>query len=257
MPIQSHDNAKFKAVLELIHSSRERRKRRQTFIEGIHLCAAYLERFGAPVLIVVTETALANPQVAPLLGPRGTPLLQLNAALFRELSQVQHGIGIAYVIATPHSALPERISQTTVYLDQVQDPGNVGTILRTCAAAGVRRLIASPGTAYCWAPKVVRAAMGAHFLIDIHEGVNWPQLQPCIAVPTMSTVMGAKLSLWQADLRAPCLWLFGNEGAGLSPAIQAQVQNQLMVPIDPTVESLNVAAAVAICLFEQRRQQLR
>ena len=254
--VQSRENAKFKALVDLIHSSRERRKRQQTFIEGIHLCAAYRQRFGPPDLIVVTENALAHPQVQPLLVAGSVTVLQLTLALFRELSQVQHGIGIAYVIATPHDPLPERITATAVYLDRVQDPGNVGTILRNCAAAGVKHVFASPGTAFCWAPKVVRAAMGAHFLVDIHEGVAWPQLAPRLAIRTVSTALVASQSIWQCDLRAPCLWLFGNEGAGLSEVIFAQVDATVTVPIAPMVESLNVAAAVAVCLFEQLRQQL-
>ena len=98
--------------------------------------------------------------------------------------------------------------------------------------------------------------MGAHFLIEIHEGVTWPLLRPRLAVRTLSTALSASQSIWQSDLRAPCLWLFGNEGAGLAQAILAQVDSTVTVPIAPAVESLNVAAAVAICLFEQRRQQL-
>lgn len=253
--VVSADNPRFRGAQDLVQSSRERRKREQTFIEGIHLCKTYLDRGGHPSQVFVTEAALQNPEVAALWPQLRADRVILTPALFRELSQVEHGVALAFVIDTPRIELPEQISSTAVYLDRVQDPGNVGSILRCCAAAGVGHLITSPGTAFCWAPKVLRAAMGAHFLLSIHEGVSWSALQPRIQVPVIATSGVAGQNLWESDLRGPCVWLFGNEGAGLAPEITLAAKQQVAIPLDPRVESLNVAAAVAIVLFEQRRQQ--
>ena len=253
--IQSRENPRFRTALDLVQSSRERRKRQQTFIEGIHLCRAFLERGSRPLQMFATQASLENPQVDQLWQVIEAERVLLTPALFRELSQVEHGPAIAYVIETPQASLPETVSQSSVYLDRIQDPGNVGSILRSCAAAGVSNLFASPGTAFCWSPKVLRSAMGAHFLINIHEGVAWRDLHPRLRLNSLATAADAADIIWKSDLRSPCIWLFGNEGAGLEPGIRATVQSWVSIPIQTQVESLNVASAVAICLFEQRRQQ--
>lgn len=253
--IQSKDNPRFRSALDLVQSSRERRKRHQTFIEGIHLCRAFEQGGGTPLQILSTELALQNAEVAALWNRTSQEHCLLSAGLFRELSQVDNGVAIAYVIDTPRAELPETITSTSVYLDRVQDPGNIGSILRCCAAAGVGNLITSPGSAFCWAPKVLRAAMGAHFLVNIFEGVTWQSLKPRVRISRLATAANAAQTLWDAKLSEPCLWMFGNEGAGLAAEIGAQVDRWISIPINPQVESLNVAAAAAVCLFEQRRQQ--
>jgi RNA methyltransferase, TrmH family len=177
--------------------------------------------------------------------------------LFKSISTLQNGPGIAFAIDTPAPALPSSIDRDAVYLDRVQDPGNVGTILRTCAAAGVQVVLTAPGTAFCWSPKVLRAAMGAHFHLSIHEAVPWHVVSPRLKVEAVGTRAGNAESVFDADLAAPTLWLFGNEGEGLSSEASGSVGCWLRIPQEAGVESLNVAAAVAVCLFEQRRQRAR
>ena len=199
------------------------------------------------------SAAARDPETrAELLGGR---CVELGAGLFGELSQVEHGIGIAYVIDTPADRLPEVIDADALYLDGLQDPGNVGTILRTCAAVGVNRVITAPGTAWCWSPKVLRAGMGAHFALEIHESIAWDRVLPLLRLPMMATAAQARQTVWQADLRAPRLWLFGAEGSGLDPERQAPGLHWVSIPQRPAVESLNVAVAAAVCLFEQLRQR--
>lgn len=253
--VQSKDNPRFRAALDLVHSSRERRKQQQTFIEGIHLCRTFVEQGSAPRQVFATQASLEHPEVAVLWQQPDVEHILLSPGLFRELSQVDHGQAIAFVIDTPKSELPAVVDQSSVYVDRVQDPGNVGAILRCCAAAGVVNLFTSSGTAFCWSPKVLRSAMGAHFLINIFEGVAWSDLQPRLRIASLATAADAPGSIWQTDLRAPCIWLFGNEGAGLEQSIRSTVGSWVSIPIQARVESLNVANAAAICLFEQRRQQ--
>lgn len=264
--IRSRDNPAFKQLLRITASARERRQLGVSFIEGIHLCESYLGRFGAPRQVVHTEAALADPQVRALVDAAlgdpnsrtdllGGRCVELGDGLFGELSQVEHGIGIAYVIDTPADHLPQVLDSDALYLDALQDPGNVGTILRTCAAVGVHRVITAPGTAWCWSPKVLRAGMGAHFALEIHESIPWEKVLARLRVPVMATAAQARQTIWQADLRGPRLWLFGSEGSGLDLERQAPGLAWVSIPQRPAIESLNVAVAAAVCLFEQLRQR--
>jgi len=265
--IASRDNPLYRQLLRVVESARERRTLGVSFLEGVHLCEAYLAGGGVPRLCVVGAGAREHPEVAPLLAraqaagpPSGLPgfdggVCELADGLFRTLSQVASGVGLAFVIDTPRAELPARIARDTVYLDGLQDPGNVGTILRSCAAAGVGLVITAPATAWCWSPKVLRAAMGAHFALVVVESVPWEAIAARLAVGAIATSPHAAESLWEVDLRGPALWRFGTEGRGLDAAQVTAGTRWLRIPQHPGVESMNVAAAVAVCLFEQRRQR--
>ena len=253
--LTSRDNATFRELAELAPSARERRRRGRSVLEGIHLCEAWLERFGSPLIAAATEAALSHPEVAPLLARHLVAAHVLSDELFAAVSTVQHGIGLVFVVDTPRPALPAAVAGDAVYLDRIQDPGNVGTLLRSCAAAGVTTVLTAPGTAWCWSPKVLRAGMGAHFHLAIHEGVTWQTLRARLAVEAVGTRATQARSLFETDLRPPMLWLLGNEGEGLSQEIAADVARWVRIPQAAGVESLNVAAAAAVCLFEQRRQR--
>jgi TrmH family RNA methyltransferase len=116
-------------------------------------------------------------------------------------------------------------------------------------------VVTTPGTAWCWAPKVLRAAMGAHFALAIHESQAWEALLPLLRVPLAGTLAHGGESLFDRDLVPACAWVFGGEGDGIDPGIEGRLDWRVTIPQARTVESLNVAAAAAICLFEQRRQR--
>jgi TrmH family RNA methyltransferase len=253
--ITSRDNPTFKQIAGIASSARERRKAGASFIEGIHLCQAYLQRHGRPLVVVHTHGASADPDARRWALVDAPQRYALSEAMFREISQVENGVGLAYVIETPSPMLSQRIEGDAVYLDRIQDPGNVGALLRACAAAGVACVITAPGTASCWSPKVLRAGMGAHFALHIHEGIPFATLMPRLSMPVFVTLADAAESLYRADLTSPCLWVFGNEGSGVSDEIVAAAQRRIRIPQAPLVESLNVANAGALCLFEQRRQR--
>jgi RNA methyltransferase, TrmH family len=253
--ITSRDNALLRELVDLAHSARERRRQARSVLEGVHLCEAYLQRHGAPRIAVVSDSGQRHPEVGPLLERHRLRPTVVADELFRLISTVQHGVGVAFAIDTPDPPLPARLDADAVYLDRLQDPGNVGTILRSCAAAGVSTVLTAPGTAFCWSPKVLRAAMGAHFHLRLHESVPWDAVAQRLVVEAVGTRAADAGSLFEADLSAPRLWLFGNEGEGLSEQPSAAVRRWLRIPQALGVESLNVAAAVAVCLFEQRRQR--
>ena len=255
--ITSKDNALMREVAQLAHSARERRRLGRSVLEGIHLCEAFVQQPAQPLLAVVSDSAREHPQVEPLLRDAAWDVVHVPDELFASLSTLQQGVGIAFVIDTPRIELPESLTGDAVFLDRIQDPGNVGTVLRSCAAAGIGTVITAPGTAWCWSPKVLRAGMGAHFHLRIHEAAPWATVQPRLTGRIVGTRAHPSQSLFDADLRGPTVWLFGSEGEGLSEAVQPDVALWVGIPQQPSVESLNVAAAAAVCLFEQRRQRTR
>jgi TrmH family RNA methyltransferase len=256
--ISSRDNPLYKELKHLATSSQARRKAGRTLLEGVHLCDAYLQHIGAPVLCVVSESSPEHPEVASILGKceaARAPCITLPDALYQVLSQVEHGIGLLFVIDTPHPVLPHALSQSAVLLDNLQDPGNLGSILRSAAAAGIRDVFCSKGTAFAWSPKVLRAGMGAHFLLNIFENVELAPLLQASGMAVLATSSHAQKRIYDIDLRQPVSWLFGHEGQGISRELLALATCQVSIPHLGEIESLNVAASAAICFFEQVRQK--
>jgi TrmH family RNA methyltransferase len=258
MRITSDANAYYRHLQRLASSSRACREAGRTLAEGIHLveCAASAR---ADILTVVLSEAAA-PEAKSLgesvAANAGCRVIDLSPRLYSAISPVEHGTGIVAEIAITQHALPRALGADAVYLDGVQDPGNAGALLRTAAAAGIRHVAASCGTTFLWSPKVLRAAMGAHFVLALYEDVPADQLAAAFAAERLAADAHATESLYAANWgMSPTVWLFGAEGAGLAKTTASQAQRRLRIPIDPDVESLNVAAAAAICLFEQRRRR--
>ena len=254
-PISSRDNPLYKELRHLATSSQARRRAQRTLLDGVHLCSAYLAHCGLPPLCVVGESARHNPEVSGLLERcAAAQRIVLPDALFHGLSQVEHGIDLLFVIDTPQPRAVRRLERSAVLLDNLQDPGNVGSILRSAAAAGISTVYCGPGTAFAWSPKVLRAGMGAHFGLEIHEQADLAALVDAASVPVLATSSHADATLYEADLRQPLAWVFGHEGQGVSADLLARASRRLAIPHLGEMESLNVAASAAICLFEQVRQ---
>ena len=256
--ITSRENPLYKQLRQLATSSQARRNAGRTLLDGVHLCQAYLAQVGMPGLCVVGASASSLPEVAAILGlcdAGGAARVVLPDPLFGAISQVEHGIDLVFVIDTPHGAAAPRLQQSAVLLDNLQDPGNLGSILRSAAAAGIESVFCSPGTVFAWAPKVLRAGMGAHFLLTIAENVDLAVLVDASTIPVVATSSHADSTLYALDLRAPVAWLFGHEGQGVSPDLLARAAHRVAIPQPGAIESLNVAASAAICFFEQVRQR--
>lgn len=255
--ISSRDNALYKEFKQLAGSAQARRKLGRTLLDGVHLCQSYLQLRGVPLHCIVSQTALANPEVAVIVAQceaQHGACIALPDALYAALSQVEHGVGILFAIETPHCVLPAALTTSAVLLDQVQDPGNFGSILRSAAAAGIRQVYCSGGSAACWSPKVLRAAMGAHFVLDIFEDIDLATLIAASNIAVLATSGYAEQLLYDVDLRQPVAWLLGNEGQGVSAALLALATQRVAIPHLGRIESLNVAACAAVCFFEQLRQ---
>jgi TrmH family RNA methyltransferase len=254
--IRSRDNAQVKALIRLATSSRERRRTGSTILEGEHLVRAYQESGGTAETILAREGAIARPEVRGFFeSVPAKARVVLADALFARVSQLASSAGVAAVVRTPEPGpLPQTLANCLL-LENIQDPGNLGSILRTAVAAGVSHVFLSKGSVFAWSPKVVRAGMGAHFFLSIFEGVDVDEFGRSFRGSVVAMEPRAGASLYDLDLKGPVAWLFGNEGAGLSETVAHLATHRARIPMPGPAESLNVAAAVAICLFEQIRQR--
>ena len=256
--ITSRDNALYKTLARLASSSRERRAQRAALLDGPHLVASYRASGGTAETLVASESGYARGEIRALFDETPARARVLLAdRLFDSLAQVATPTGILAVVQTPGaSALPEQL-ETCLLLEGLQDPGNLGSILRTAVAAGVRQLFLGPGCVFAWAPKVLRAGQGAHFALSINEGVALAPLAARFPGIVVATDPRAAVSVFDLDLAGPVAWIFGGEGAGVSPETGARATVRARIPMPGSAESLNVAAAAAVCLFEQVRQRAR
>jgi TrmH family RNA methyltransferase len=234
------------------------RRGQPVLLDGIHLCQAWLTHSGLPSLAVFDVARLDEPPIQGLIRQLPPALcVALTSHLIQGLASVEQGQGVIFVVSPPTLALPDKITENCVLFDRIQDPGNVGTLLRTCAAAGIKRVFLSNGTAAAWSPKVLRSGQGAHFALFIHEHVDLSALIATLRVPLVATVLKDGQSLYSLSLPMPCAWIFGHEGQGVEAKLLARAALKVGIPHDAiAVESLNVHTAAAVCLFEQRRQAL-
>ncbi len=251
-PITSRDNPLHVRLRRLAHAPGAYRKLGQIWIEGEHLCRAAVARSVPVALAVGTEAAWADPALAALMAHAADGAV-LPAPLLAACSTLESPAPMGFVLALPPPARP-RVGLASVVLDGVQDAGNVGSILRSASALGAAQVLALKGTAALWSPKVVRAGMGAHFALHLVEGLAEGDLDG-LGVSLVATSSHARSTLPDAPLPAPCGWVFGHEGQGVSPGVLARCAATVRIPQPGGEESLNVAAAAAICLYESARRQ--
>jgi len=222
---------------KLVRDSRLRRSERRVVIEGPHLLAAALEAGIQPLAVVGTETGLAK-------GPRSklAPVV-MTPSVFGAIADAETTQGIAAEIPIPEI----KKDGAVVLLEGIQDPGNVGAIIRSAAAFGAGTVVLDRQCADPWSPKVLRAGQGGHFAVgirqvdDLRAAIDGRRL--------IVTVVKGGRPLRDADLSGGIAWAFGAEGAGLSADLVAEAAERVTIPMAGG-ESLNVAAAAAICLYE-------
>ena len=254
--LRSKDNALFKDLQKLAASSRERKIRGLALLEGERLIDAYARTGEIPDVLIASEAATRRDSIRDAFEKtRAKQHIVLDDALLEKISQVVSASGLIAVVKTPAAPpLPTTVGDCLL-LENIQDPGNLGSILRTAAAANVRQVFLSQGCVFAWSPKVVRAGMGAHFSLEIHEGVDLLDIVARTTGSVVATLADADRTIDTCDFKGPVAWIFGNEGAGLSAELAAAASSRLTIPMPGSAESLNVAAAAAICLFEQVRQR--
>ncbi len=255
--IASRDNPVFKAMARLGASASERRKRGASVLDGAHLLAAFLDSGRTPEEVIVSRSGLADPEIARLVERSApAPVALVSDALFAALSTVASPTGVIAAAKTPAGAEVPRDAPLVLALEDIQDPGNVGTLLRSAAAAGAGHAVLSARCAFAWSPKVLRAAMGAHFVLNIVEGADLAAFLARYGGTSVALAAAGGPSLYELDLRGPVALVVGNEGAGLSDPILAAAKTRARIPLAGPVESLNAGTAGSIALFEAVRQRM-
>jgi RNA methyltransferase, TrmH family len=248
--LSSRDNPLFVKVRKLLRDPVAYRKLGFIWLEGDHLGSAWRARGGLGGEAVFTEAAWARTERRAL--AQGVSRVALvSDSLMRELSALESPPDCGFLV--PWEGTGEVVPGVdTVVLDRLQDAGNVGAILRSAAALGVKQVVALTGTAALWSPKVLRAGMGAQFGLRLVEAVGDEALAG-LAVPLLAADSHAALALHESPLPFPCAWVFGHEGQGVGAAVAARCAQTLRIPQPGGEESLNVAAAAAICLYATRQ----
>ena len=242
--IHSRDNTFVKDLRRLAQDTTAYRKQGRVWLEGDHLCRAALARGLRASVAVFSESFWPQAQVE--YARAATKFIVLADALFADVSGLESPAAMGFILDLPAPA-SLRPDAATVVLDRVQDAGNVGSILRSASAFGFRQVAAIKGSAALWSPKVLRAGMGAHFALDLIEGLALDDLA-ALQVPLLVTSSHAGDFLHRAALPWPCAWVMGHEGQGVSPALEDRASLRIRIAQPGGEESLNVAAAAAICL---------
>jgi TrmH family RNA methyltransferase len=250
--ITSRDNALLVRIRKLAADPGAYRKLGEIWLEGEHLCRAFVDSGGVPLQAVITESAWGEPRWREF-AARAAGVSVVPKALMDSLSGLESPSPLGFVVAWtgPGQLQPGLAS---IVLDRLQDAGNVGTILRTASAFGVTQVIALKGTAALWSAKVLRAAMGAHFRLRLVEGVA-PDVLAGLDVPLVGTSSHGASVLPDVALPHPCAWLLGHEGQGVAADLLARCALTVAIPQPGGEESLNVAGAAAVCLYEALRQR--
>lgn len=254
--VTSRENAAYKAAARLVASAAERRKRQLSVLDGTHLLAAYLDSGRKPEELFVDARVGTDSELKKLVD-RAAParVTLLSDALFASISTVESPTGVISIVRTPEAAKVPHDAPLVLVLEGIQDPGNVGTLLRSAAAAGASHALLSPTCAFAWSPKVLRAAMGAHFALGIEEGADLEAFVASYRGTTVALTPHAKLSIYDVDLSGRCALLVGSEGAGLSPALEAAAKIRARIPMPGRMESLNASIAGSLALFECVRRK--
>lgn len=251
--ITSRDNSLFKQLKRLADNARERRKSNETLLDGAHLLNAYIEHIGMPKLLITAEGESTNEVIGLLQHLEDIPTVMFTTLMFAELSPVATPSGILALVDIPQLEIPEQ-ADFVLMLEDIQDPGNLGSMLRSAAAAGVQGVYLSPGCTDAWSPKALRGGQGAQFVLPLVERAPLVETVQAFDGQVLATTLQGE-SLYELDLKQPTAFIIGNEGAGLGQALVAAASHEVRIPMAGQVESLNAAAATAVCLFEASRQK--
>ena len=242
--ITSASNSLIKELKKLSTDNTAYRKQGRVWLEGEHLCRAALLRSFNPVLALFSESYW--PVAQYLWAQAAIKSIVIPDALFAQISGLESAASMGFVMDLPAQPHMQTTSASLI-LDRVQDAGNVGSMLRSAAAFGFSQVIALKGTAALWSPKVLRAGMGAHFGLQLLESVE-PEALGALEVAMLVTSSHEGVILGHGKLPMPCAWVMGHEGQGVSELLMGKAALKVRIAQPGGEESLNVAAAAAICM---------
>jgi RNA methyltransferase, TrmH family len=255
--ITSTRNPKIQWVRSLQSRAQARREEGLFIVEGVRLVEEALNAgWDARLLLYTDDLAERGQQIVSSFSARGVQGEPVAPHVMRAASDTESPQGLLAVLSRQALPFPEPLDFIFIP-SEVRDPGNLGTMLRTAAAAGVQAVFLPPGTVDAFAPKVVRAAMGAHFRLPLLV-LTWEEILACLqenAIPVFLAEAGEGVLYDEADFRRPLALMVGGEAEGAGKTAEALAQARIRIPMTGGVESLNAAAAAAILLFEVVRQR--
>lgn len=256
--IQSIKNEQIQLLTKLLSNKNKHRRMYQcTVLEGIHLIRAYIHNGFIPKRVYLPESKKQQNEINQLLNFIQQDICWwVTPNILNNITSLSEAEDVMALIEIPQpKTLPKH--GDCIVLESIQDPGNMGTILRSAVAAGIKTVLLGEGCVDVYSPKVLRSGMGAHFELEIHECVNLQDWCQQYQERILATALTEKsCSLYDLDLIKPSAWIFGNEGQGVSKNLLAQADMGVKIPMMANIESLNVAMATTVCLFEQMRQRL-
>ncbi len=254
--ITSTHNSKIKLIRALQGRAKERHDAGAFLAEGVRLVedallANWLFRF---IFYDETLSERGKLQVENLKS-RGIEVEEISAGLMKSLSNTESPQGIIAVLNFSQLAIPQPLNFILIP-DQIRDPGNLGTLLRSAAAAGVQAVLIPPETTDAFAPKVVRAGMGAHFRLPIHT-MTWEEINQVVKLAGLQVFLADMdgQSCWEVDLRQPLALIIGGEAEGASESARKLVNHKIKIPMSGNIESLNAGVAGSVLMFEVVRQR--
>ncbi len=257
--ITSNQNPKVKRVRELLAKRSERDASAAFVVEGVRLVEeALVSLWPVELVLYCGQLSLRGQKILTNLANAGADIEEIASHVMDSLTDTETSQGILAVIRRREIAFPDE-GDFFVIADAIRDPGNLGTLIRTCAAAGVNGLILTPGSVDPFAPKVIRAGMGAQFRLPIHTA-DWHDIatdlhsRPKPVRILLSDVEGGRTA-WQSDLRSPLALVIGSEAEGVSAAARQAADDRIHIPMPGKSESLNAAIAAGILIFEVVRQR--
>jgi TrmH family RNA methyltransferase len=258
--LSSSHNPHIQQVRALLNQKSTRNETGLFVVEGVRLAEeALTSRIPVKEAYFVASTSERGQKIIATLEERGVEIFELTDSVMESLSATETSQGVLLVMPQQTKPVP-RDADFVVILDQLRDPGNMGTLLRAAAAAGAQVVLLPPGTTDAFAPKVVRAGMGAHFRLALHNA-QWPEIREyCHSAASGGLRLflaesGGGTSCWQANLRQPLALIIGGEAEGASAEAREAVDELLHIPMPGQFESLNAAVAAGILLFEVVRQR--
>lgn len=254
-PLTSRDNPRYRRLARLLRDPRARREQRRIVLDGVHLLDAYAQHFGLNAAELVLRASSADePEFARWIAAVAPARMCVLAdPLFDAFAPVDAPTGVLAIVPTPDAEAAAH-DGFSVLLDGIQDPGNLGAILRSAAAAGAREVFLSAQCADPWSPRCLRGGMGGHFVLAIHDRQELLSVAPRLAPRLVAADPTGAQSLFDAPLANDVAFLIGGEGKGIAPELLAHATQCVRIPMATGIESLNAATAATLLFYEWRRR---
>jgi TrmH family RNA methyltransferase len=255
--ITSPHNPKLKLIRALAGRPKERREAGAFLAEGVRLIEdAHAAKWPFEFVLFSAETSKRGKKLVEQLSAEGVEVEEVLPDVLRAASETEASQGVIAVLKLPQPQFPNPDSLTFVLIpDQIRDPGNLGTLIRTAAAAGVEAALIPPETTDPFAPKVVRAGMGAHFRLTV-ASLRWEEIQAALTGFTVFLADAeGQVPCWGADFKSKTALIVGGEADGASQPAREAANVTVNIPMPGKIESLNAGVAGAVLMFEVVRQR--